>query len=69
MNSDFLCNQADKENLKFNVDKCKAIKAEYKDNKHGHFMNRFVPKQESWPPPHNKRQKDGEYPFKYITAR
>lgn len=45
MNSDFLSNYIDKQKLKFNVDKCKAIKAQYKNNKHEHFMNTFVPKQ------------------------
>lgn len=34
MNSNFLYNQVDKEKLKFNVDKRKVIKAEYKNNKH-----------------------------------
>lgn len=68
MNSDFLSNYIDKQKLKFNVDKCKAIKAQYKNNKHEHFMNTFVPKQESCPAPPQKRQKDCEYSFKYVKA-
>lgn len=69
MNSDFPSNQVNKQNLKFNVNKCKTIKAEFENNKHEHFINRFLPEQQSCPYPSQIKQKNSGHSFKYIKAR
>lgn len=57
MNPDFLCNSVEKQKLKFNIYKYKAIKAEHENTKLGHFMKRFTLKPKICSLPSKKKKK------------